>query len=362
MQNRIGPIAALQLVALVAALTLGFGCGSTSKVEPAGTYVYVAQAQRSTQTGVWVGSIAQLRLHGNGMLTNLDPTTVPTSAVPSSLAVDPSGRYLLAKDSGTILEYAIENDGTLTLAPPTGVTAFTAVFTPDGHFVITTGVGSDGLPSNTLNVYSFGSDGLLTLVGNAGITSQAGPIAVDASSRFVYFGSPNDNRIYEYSLSGGTLTPIGSIAAGSINPFWLSASPKGFLYSPINGAGGGVNEFQINASNGTLGQVSSFVVCPNGGGFPVAFTPSGEYAYTSCGGTVSQFSVDATTGMFAPNGPNLSNVGVITMDPSGKVAFAFTDVDTVSQFNVGANGTLSPNGSVVLSTTMLGQSIVSTYR
>jgi 6-phosphogluconolactonase (cycloisomerase 2 family) len=358
------PMIALGSVLLAAIFACTFGCGGANETPSTNTFVYVVQEQSSsTQPSLWTGSIAQLKVDGNGRLTSLQPSAVSANAVPASMAADPSGRYLLVSESGTVAEYSIAHDGTLTLRPPTGiVTGIHFTFTPDGRFLVATGVGPNGLPSNTLNIYSFSSGGVLTLVSSANIFSQDGPIAVDASSKFVYFASLNDNRIYEYSLSaGGGLTPIGSVAAEGVSPFWLSFSPKGFLYSPINGAGGILNEFRMNPNDGNLAPGGSFVVCSLGEG-PATFTPSGKYAYVSCGGTVSQFSVDEVTGAFVPNGPDLDNVATITLDTSGKFAFALTDLDTVTQFTIGPSGTLSSGGAVILSTSMLGQSIVSTHQ
>jgi 6-phosphogluconolactonase (cycloisomerase 2 family) len=361
-----GAVRSALLVAIGSALIATIACGGgANKMPPTNAYVYVAQEQASpTQPDLWTGSIAQLKVDGNGGLGKQQPSTVSAGTVPGSMAVDPSGRYLLISEEGTIAEYAIASDGTLTRSAPTGiVTGVLFTFTPDGRYLISTGAGSNGLPLNTLGVFSFRSDGLLTLVSSTNIASQTGPIAVDVSSRFVYFGSQNDNRIYEYSLSAeGELTPTGSVAGGSVSPFWLPASPNGFLYSPINGPGGMLGAFRINPNDGSLAQGSNFALCSLAVDYPITFTPSGKYAYASCGGTLSQFSVDEVTGVFVPNGPDLPSVGGITMDSSGKFGFAFTDVDTVTKFVVGPDGTLSPDSGLVLSTSMLGQSIVSTHR
>lgn len=356
------PILALSLVSLVAlASTSGCG-GGPGKMTPASTYVYAAQEQRSGQG--WAGSIAQLMVGADGSLTSLQPSAVATNEVPTSLAIHPSGKFLLESASSGVTEYVIGNDGTLTAAWTTPVaTGIPAIFTPDGHFVIAPGLGPGGLPSNTITVYSFASDGTMTLVAVSGTVNDLGPIAIDSSSQFVYGGSSTDSRIYEFSLSaGGALTPIGSVSA-SFGPWWLPVSAQGFLYSPNNGTGGEATVFQINPSDGTLTPGNTFVVCPlAAGGFPVTFSPSGKNAYVSCGGTLSQFSVDAATGTFISNGPDLPNVGTLTMDPSGASAFAFTNSDSVSQFTVNSDGTLKLSGTLTLGTSMVGETIASAQK
>jgi 6-phosphogluconolactonase (cycloisomerase 2 family) len=363
MGTRTCPVAVLCLALGATLLMWAVGCGSgPTHTTPQNTYVYVAQGEFQPGAQSTAGSIAQLQVNTDDSLTSLQPASVATSNIPTSLAVHPSGKFLLVSSSVGVVEYLIGQDGTLTpqQSPPV-ITGIPAMFTPDGRFVLAPGLGSGGLPSNTIAVYSFASDGTITSINASGTINDLGPIAVDPSSRFVYASSSTDNSIYEFSLSTtGTITPIGSVTANPA-PLWLLVSPQGFLYALDNGAGGAVTVFQINPSNGTLIPGSTFIVCSAGENFPITFSPSGKYAYANCNGAVSQFSVGATTGAFTSNGSDLPNVGTITFDPSGTSAFAFTDPDTVSQFSVGEGGTLSLGGSFTLSTNpfMLGQSIAS---
>jgi len=367
MQYSICPIRAAMLVALAAVTVSTLGCGTSA---PSSPYVYVGQGQFSDyEPGFGTGAIAQLKVAGDGKLTSLNPAAVALDDVSYSIAIDPSSRYLLSVGSQSVTEYVVGTDGTLAPNPAVmPVMGSPVLFTPNGHFVISTGLEPDGLPSNTVNSYSISSDGSLRLAGTATLPGSTTVyqgfglnIVIDPSSRFVYAGNGSDDLIYEYALSTtGALTPVGTFSAGSVG-FELSISPGGFLYSSVWGPGGMVDAFRLDHNNGTLSQTGSFVLCPYGNGEPITFSPSGAYAYVGCNALL-QFRVDPNTGVLTRNGPDLPGAGRLTFDPSGHFAFGLKDGGTVYQFIAGPDGTLSLRGEATVSTTLIGQCVASTDR
>ena len=93
----------------------------------------------------------------------------------------------------------------------------------------------------------------------------------------------------------------------------------------------------------------------------MAVDPTGRFAYVANfgdnpgsggtqGTTVSQYLIDATTGVLTPNGTATTGLNPysIAIDPTGKYAYVTNQgADTVSQFTINANGTLSALGTPV---------------
>lgn len=85
----------------------------------------------------------------------------------------------------------------------------------------------------------------------------------------------------------------------------------------------------------------------------IAFDPTGAYAYVvnSADDSVTQFTVNASTGGLTMNGPDVPTgqgpvcVGV---DPSGKFVFVTNYDGTISQFVLSSSGRLTPNGTFSL--------------
>jgi DNA-binding beta-propeller fold protein YncE len=115
------------------------------------------------------GGVATYALDSaSGRLSFVD--VAPTGSGPSAIVVAPSGlaAYLTDAHDGTVFQYAVGADGSLTPLSPAAVPAGTA---PHG-------------------------------------------IAVDPAGRFAYAVNNVSNDITEYAITGGALTKTGSIATG----------------------------------------------------------------------------------------------------------------------------------------------------
>jgi 6-phosphogluconolactonase (cycloisomerase 2 family) len=358
------------LVALAAALIFASGCGgggSTSIVTPV-TYAYAATAGFNYTA---TGAVTQFKVASNGTLSPLSPEALTSYSVFTTVALDPSGRYLYAGvmyygDVAGIRQFVVGSDGTIVpnSIPEVSADAYPVAitFTPNGQFAMVT----NGL---TLSSYSIGPAGTLTLIGKVSTgENSANTIAIDPSGRFLYVAnSPYDSTISQYTISAsGSLTFANTIAVGHTSPVPILISPRGFLYS-ADGETGTVSEYSINPSDGSLAMVNSV---PSGSGGPsgadnaswpcsLAFSPTGTHAYVSncLDSTISIFAVDASTGTFTRNGPDVPlslpfnsqlEARNISVDPSGRFLFGACDNGDVVGFTIDSSGMLTSSGTISL--------------
>jgi 6-phosphogluconolactonase (cycloisomerase 2 family) len=352
MQNYTWATRTVFLTGVTVASLFTFGCGggnNSGMTASRNTYAYVALADQVNG----VGCLAQFQVSGSGALTPLSPATLGTNeAIPfggGPLAVDPSGQYLFLAGYGgygEVSQYVIGSDGTISLnatpyASNVMIDPGSITFTSSGLAIVTNGV--------VLNSYSLSSAGTLTPLNTAPVTN-ANSMVIDPSGQFLYI----DDEFAVYSIStGGALTLNGTIPSENF-PWSLVFSPKGMLYSVDYGAGT-ITQYSIDASTGIPTKVNSFTTGSEAGTSQpqgLAFNSTGVYAYVTNASenTVSQFAVDSTTGAFRKNGADVVTgraPSPIAVDPSGRFVFVGNLVDaTISEFTINEDGTLSPNGVV----------------
>jgi 6-phosphogluconolactonase (cycloisomerase 2 family) len=348
-------------------LSLGFAAllclSSCGGAPPKQTYLYVGQVIGPYGDPIsWHGAVAQFKVQDDGTLSAVD-LPIPNSFTPFYFAVAPSNQFVLASDGQKIQEFQIQSDGTLTGETPLVPIGGSLAFAPNGQFAVVLDTSNQ-----TLTSYSVTPAGVLTLVNtvsasNSYMDSPTQTI-VDPSGKFAYVNDFYDNAILGYSLSPtGSLAPVGSFPIGAMQPLQLAYSPKGLLYI-ANGIPGTLAAYSINSTNGSLTPVGTPVIYHPSGLFWMSFDPSGRYAYTGGDLEIDQFTVDASTGTLTPNGvlPLSQEVRAGSVDPSARFLFATLNDGTVSQFKIGSNGALVPNGSVSLQTDSLGQVLSFTQR
>lgn len=196
-----------------------------------------------------------------------------------------------------------------------------------------------GAPSNI--------GGSPVLVGGAARTMVFG-----ADNRFAYIGSQNTAEISVHRVDQvtGVLTPItGSPFAGG-SPQAMAIHPAGtFLYVA---AGNGLFTYAVNATSGALTSVGTAVPGNHG----VEVHPSGNFAYAVSAGFagVYVYAIGGNGALTAIAGsPFAGDGGVeVAIDPTGQFAYIaraiFDSPGTVSAYSINATtGALTPVGSPV---------------
>jgi len=266
-------------------------------------------------------------------------------STPQSVAVDPSGKFLLVADNqnaygdtnptpddtGVIVVFAINQTTGLLTTPPGSGSPFVTASAPGAAPSYVTVDPSDlyafgsnqFLPANGLVGFTFNNppaSGNLTPTTQGSVATGANPIwvTVDPLDRFVYVSNNNDGSgpnstggtISAYTLgTGGALTAV----AGS--PFHIGAAVQAgeiaidytgrFLYV-TDSNGSAVYAFSISATDGSLTALAGSPYTTLDGGatfgfnpFGLSIDPSGHFLYTanSGDGTITEYTTNPVTGV-----------------------------------------------------------------
>jgi DNA-binding beta-propeller fold protein YncE len=146
-------------------------------VDPTSAYVYLSNINDN--------SVSQFSIGSGGGLAPLNPASVAAGTEPVFLAFDPSGKFAYEANytlnvnpgtPGTVSQYGAGTAGQLAPLVPASVAAGVGpdwiAFDPFGKYAYVTNIG-DGTQPGTVSEYAIGADGTLTLIGtiNAGISA-----------------------------------------------------------------------------------------------------------------------------------------------------------------------------------------------
>jgi 6-phosphogluconolactonase len=172
--------------------------------------------------------------------------------------------------------------------------------------------------SGTVSAFAMDSSGSLALVAGAPFPAGAGAefLAFDSVHKFLFVSNQNANNVSAFSVNTGT----GALIAVPGSPFAAGARPTGITVDPTG-------RF-VFVANQAADSISVFNIGANGSLSPVAgspFTASNPFGLAmNAAGTV----------LFASNFPDSS----------------ISDLNSVSSFQIGANGVLSPTAGSPFST------------
>ncbi len=281
--------------------------GNWITLDPAGNYAYVLQGY--CISGLSIGTVAQYKVNTDGTLTP-GTVTIPSSC---SIAFDPSGKYVYSGSprgiGGTsqIAQYTTQPDGTLLGAGVISVTGGTApVFSSNGSDAYTADEAG-----GTVSQFSVGPTGALSALTPNSVQSGVGPLqqpdalVVHPSNRFVYSANLGDGSISQFAVNAdGTLQQLNppNVATGGGTDS-IAVDPTGkFLYA-VSGVNGKIVQFSIG-TDGKLTPLFPAAVSAGNGAHYLAIDPSGKYLYVTnaTDGTISQFSIEAT-GVLTPLSP-----------------------------------------------------------
>jgi 6-phosphogluconolactonase (cycloisomerase 2 family) len=251
-------------------------------------------------------------------------TTGAVTNQPFSLALDPTGAlapylYVGSNDTTSAIEaFAINSSGVLT--PVTGTLASSTYPAGDEPF----GLAVDSTHGfvYSANVFTPSitgfqitqATGALTALGGNPFGSLAAPYAVAAypTGQYIYvtdtlaLPATAAGTVNEFSYDNtGALTFVQAKTVG-IGPESIAIDPAGKFLYVTNTKDGTVSAFTINSANGNLTAVAGNPVTSSAGSTDVptaaAVDPSSQYLYVANGdaGTISAFTINATTGALAP--------------------------------------------------------------
>jgi 6-phosphogluconolactonase (cycloisomerase 2 family) len=240
-------------------------------VEPSGRFAYVAN---SASNAVTVHSIDA----ATGALTYVDFWT--TESGPVSIAVDPSGRfaYVANYGSSSISGFAVNaGNGALIMidlngaldgaATGAGSNPTSVTVDPSGKFVYVTQI-------NGVNAYVIDSaTGLLINASFAAAGANPRSVAVEPSGRFAFVANADSDNVSVFSINpiSGALTGVGTVAAGD-QPCFVTVDPSGKFAYVANLASNDVSIYSIDAASGALNSVGTIAA----GTYPVSIATTGS--------------------------------------------------------------------------------------
>ncbi len=313
-------------------------------------YAYVANAGD--------GTLSQYTISSNGTLTAMTLATVAAGTTPHSVTVDPSGKYVYVANSGSnnLSQYTIGTDGTLTaMATATvaaGTTPYSVTVDPSGKYVYVANSGS-----NNVSQYTIGTGGALTAMTTATVAAGTTPysVSVDPSGKYVYVANSGSNNLSQYTIgTGGALTAMtpATIVAGT-NPYSITVavgtSGQEYAYvanaNSTNTGTSSISEYTVGSS-GVLTALTTITAGTN----PVSVTVdnSGQYIYVANYGSnnVSQYTIGSggvLTAMATATVAAGTSPYSITIDPSSQYIYVANEGGyNVSQYIIGSGGALTP--------------------
>lgn len=258
-----------------------FGTGATSVVfDVSGTHAYAAD-EPSPAAGV-TASITAYSVGSSGALTRLASYPVSTEGLTQSLAIARAGDHLFAvgSDNGLINVLSINSSGELIADVPGSpftpdTVTSTIAINPSGTVLYTVSARAPGAvptPLHTapegISAYTIDSatGSLAPVAGNPqAMVVATGPIAFDASGKFLFAPTYNGVSVYAVSTTTGGLTPVpGSPFSTGTGPASVTVDPTGHTVYVVNVGSSNVSEFTLG-STGALTPLpgSPFAVQPN---------------------------------------------------------------------------------------------------
>ena len=233
-----------------------------------------------------------------GQLAAIGTIPTGTGSGPSGIAVTPSGNfaYVTNQSSGSIAEYSIAN-GTLTLIgtlsglnTPQGVTA-------NGSYVFVAESGA-----GTVDSFSIGSTGSLTLIGNELVegTSTGTPsqVVLNPSQGILYASDSANGMVAVFTIeAGGVLGFSSAYSTGTSGdePIGLAISPGGANFYSANSHADTVTEYSVVQAGAVLDTIGNVTGLKEPTGVAVNSGAGLVYVTNQGNGTVSAFSVNVAS-------------------------------------------------------------------
>lgn len=347
-------------------------------VSAAGQFAYVASQGNDGNGYAFIYSINPT----TGVLTSIGSPAPTNDELTDWVTVDPFGKFAYVASSGdvwdidfgSIVAFAI-NPATGALTPTgggitgTGLNGTPEFFSsvavdPSGKFAYAPQSGAFPAGtyggSNSVSMFTVdGTTGALTSIGLIAAGTNPDSVAVDPAGKFAYVtnASSNDVSMYTINATTGALASIGTIASGTY-PLSVAVDPTGKFAYAANWTGyendGSVSMYTVDATTGALASIGTIATGPSP--LSVAVDPAGKFVYVAnwtgylIEGSVSMYSIDATTGILTSTGTIATQLSPtsIVIHPSGKFAYVTNSgSNSVSMYSIdSATGTLTLIGTI----------------
>lgn len=236
---------------------------SSLTVHPSGKFAYVGDGYPGE-------NVSMFAIDPNtGALTFLGTIEAasPDGSNSMEVAMHPSGKFAYAVGDNCALDtfdgyvstYSINlTSGALSSAGSpvaAGVCPSSVAVDPLGRFVyVTDNSGLNGHQDDNVAMYAInGTTGALTFIGYAGTGLGPSFVAVDPTGKFAYVTNFLSNDVSMYTINGttGALASIGTIAAGT-GPVSVAVDPTGKFAYVANSGSNNVSMYSIDAATGAL--------------------------------------------------------------------------------------------------------------
>ena len=241
------------------------------------------------------------------------------------------------------------------------------IVTANGAFTFTTPVNYNGSYAVTVNTQPTGETCRITSGTGNNVAANVTGVSVSCRLPLAYVTNKTDNTVSQFKINlDGTLASIGAPVATGVTPNVVTVDPTGrFAYvanfggNPGSGTEGTtVSQYLIDAATGVL--TANGTATTGRSPYSIAIDPTGTYAYVTNQGddTVSQFTINAN-GTLSPLGTPV-NTGSkpyqVTVDPTGHYVYVANLASAgtaggVSQYTISGTGTLVPMSTPLVTTT-----------
>jgi len=290
-------------------------------------------------------TISQYSLLASGGLAADAQATVATGKSPSSITVDPGHQnvYVTNQADNTVEQFSIGSGGGLTMAGTvaTQYEPSAVAITPNGKYAYVANSGT-----TTVSLYAVGGSGNLAPQATPTVTVGTGPsgVAIDPTSSFAYVLNNGSQTISQFAIgaSGGLTAIAGAVGTGT-NPLSITVSPNGkFLYVVNDSASDhSISQFGIS-SNGSLVALSPAKISVGTTPTTIVIDSTGNNAYiVDTAGVVWQYGIGASGALSQVASVSVAQADAFAIDPSGRFAYVTTKSGTIAQFTVASNGNLT---------------------
>ncbi|MGH2964620.1 MAG: beta-propeller fold lactonase family protein [Solirubrobacterales bacterium] len=321
----------------------------------AAPYAYVANADGSDPSNV-----SQFTLGTGGLLAALSPPTVAAGSGPDDVAVSPDGEsvYVTNDADGSVSQYDVSAGGTLSPKTPNAVGGAQGpglAMRPNGKQLYVANFSTDRTGDN-ITVYNVGTGGALSLRGYAKTFGQdPHGVAASPDGKSLYVAQCcQGHGIAQFDIPpDGGLRPKtpANVAIGGLAAAGVVVSPNGKNVYVTSYVGSTIYQFNVGAGGKLSPKSPASVQSAAGSTAGIAVSPDGKSVFVANTGvpdpgSVSQFNVGAG-GKLSPKSPAKVTTGGqdaegIALSPDGKSAYVTnTSSDNIAQFDIGAGGKLS---------------------